>query len=389
MRYADFVDYSTLDPFKGQIMEALGPTWANIQRLGVRVVPESLGQPAALLDFVDYDFMLAFKSDCVGTKGYISDEMLATGWSGDTASLYSGLGIDLIAANANDVICMGAAPLALSDEIGSGRSEWFADEARVAGLLKGLRQGCDEAGLTIPCGETPTLPDIISPQTAYITGTMTGIVRPKERACWGQNLRAGDVIFGLASSGLHANGLTLARRIAERFPQGYLTPFGGHPSCGGGERAPSSPSTNAEGGWTLGQELLTPTQIYVKPVLEMFETGVELHYLSNITGHGWRKVMRCRYPFAYDIETLPEPPLVFRFLQEEGGISDDEAYQTWNMGVGFCLYAPESEAKAIERISAKHGITMIQLGHVRERADNVRGEKQVVIRPLQITYSPM
>lgn len=366
MRYADFVDYSTLDPFKRRIINALGPTWANIEGLGVRVVPESLGQPAALLDFVDYDFMLAFKSDCVGTKGHIADKMLAAGWSGDVASLYSGLGVDLIAHNANDLICVGAAPLALSDEIGSGRSEWFAEEARVTGLLEGLRRGCDEAGITIPCGETPTLPDVINPETAYITGSMIGIVRPKERACWGQSLQAGDVIFGLASSGIHANGLTLARRITERLPQGYLTPFGGSAATGGD--------------WTLGQELLTPMQIYVKPVLEMFEAGVELHYLSNITGSGWRKVMRCRYPFTYVIESLPEPQHIFHFLQEQGEINDYEAYQTWNMGVGFCLYAPEREAETIEGICAEYGISVMRLGRVEE------GEKRVILPSLGVEY---
>ncbi len=362
MRYADFVDYSTLDPFKRRIIEALEPTWGNVARLGIRLVPESLGQPAVLLDFVDHDFMLAFKGDCVGTKGYIADAMIEAGWRGDAGSLYAGLGVDLVAANSNDVICMGATPLALSDEIGSGRSEWFADEARVAELLQGLQRGCDEAGITIPCGETPTLPDIINPETAYITGSMIGIVRPKERACWGQGLQAGDVIFGLASFGFHANGLTLARRIAERLPQGYLTPFGD---------------------WTLGQELLIPTRIYVQPVVEMFEAGVELHYLSNITGSAWRKVMRCRRPFTYVIESLPDPPLLFRFLQERGEISDYEAYQTWNMGLGFCLFAPEGEAEAIEGICTGYEIPVMRLGYVEE------GEKQVVICPLQIAYSPL
>jgi len=364
MRYADFVDYALLDPFKERVIEALGPTWGHIHRLGVRVVPESLGQPAALLDFVDYDFMLAFKSDGVGTKGCIADAMLAAGWKGDAADLYAGLGIDLIAMNANDLICMGATPLALSDEIGSGRSEWFADEARVRGLLEGLRRGCDEAGLTIPCGETPTLPDVIAPQTAYITGSMIGLVRPKGRACWGQRLREGDVLLGLASSGIHSNGLTLARRIAEGLPQGYLTPFG------------------SGGDWTLGQELLTPTRLYVRPVLEMFEADIALHYLSNITGSGWRKLMRCRYPFTYVIETLPDPPPIFHLLQERGGVSDYEAYQTWNMGIGFCLYAPEGEVEAIERVCAAHGLPVMRLGYVEA------GERRVVLRPLGVEYRP-
>jgi len=360
MRYAHFVDYSTLDPFKRRILEALEPTWANIQGLGVRIVPESLGQPATLLDFMDSDFMLAFKADCVGTKALIADAMIEAGWQGDVGSLYAGLGVDLIAMNANDVICMGAAPLALTDEVGSGRSEWFANEARVAGLIEGLRRGCDEAGITIPGGETPTLPDVVNPHTAYITGSMLGIVRPKERANWGQRLQAGDLIFGLPSSGIHSNGVTLARRIVERLPEGYVTPFAD---------------------WTLGQELLVPNRMYVKPLLEMFEASVELHYLSNITGSGWRKVMRCRRPFTYVIESLPEPQPIFRFLQEQGGISDYEAYQTWNMGVGFCLYAPEWEAEAIREIGAKHGLTVMRLGHVED------GGKRLVLRPLGINYT--
>jgi phosphoribosylformylglycinamidine cyclo-ligase len=357
MRYADFVDYSTLDPFKERIVEALGPTWTNINPLGIRLIPESLGQPAVLLDFLNYDFALAFKNDCVGTKGYIADKMVAEGWDGDVASLYSGLGVDVVANNANDIICMGATPIALSDEIGSGRSEWFADEARVTGLLEGLRRGCDETGITIPCGETPTLPDVVNPQTSYITGSMIGIVRPKERACWGQDLQEGDVIFGLPSSGLHSNGLTLGRRIVERWPQGYFTVFGD---------------------WTVGQELLTPTKTYVAPVLE---AGVEMHYLSNITGSGWRKVMRCRYPFTYVLESLPEPPHIFRVLQQEGGISDHEAYQTWNMGVGFCLYAPARESAAISAICADHGMSVVQMGHVE------KGERRVVIDELQVAYT--
>jgi phosphoribosylformylglycinamidine cyclo-ligase len=208
---------------------------------------------------------------------------------------------------------------------------------------------------------------VIEPNTSYITGSMVGIVRPKQRACWGESLQAGDVILGLASSGIHSNGLTLARRIAEHLPRGYLTPF--------------TASAGTESGWTLGQELLTPTRIYVRPVMEMFEAGVDLHYLSNITGHGWRKVMRCRYPFTYVIDSLPELPSIFRLLQKWGKVSDEEAYQTWNMGVGFCLFAPQGEAERIEGICARHGISAMRLGHVEA------GEKQVLIRPLQITYS--
>jgi len=357
MRYSDFVDYSKLDPFKRKIVSYLGSTFKNISPLGIRLVRESIGEPAALLDFLDDDFMLAFKSDGVGTKNRIADQMIKK--EGGAKKLYSGFGIDLIAVNANDLICLGARPIALSDEIASGDSSWFEKKDQVAGLLSGLKRGCRQAGVTIPCGETPTLVDIIYPDAVNITGSMIGIVRPKSKVILGRELKAGDLIYGLASNGIHANGLTLARKIVEKLPRTYFTKFGRK---------------------TIGEELLRPTRIYVKPVLEMIDRGVEAHYLSNITGSGFRKIMRAKRSFTYLINRLPRKLKVFSFLQEKGQVSDFEAYQTWNMGVGFVIFAPRSEEKKIAKIGQKHRIGVYKLGEVR------RGPRRVVIKPLNIVY---
>lgn len=367
MKYSDYVDYSKLDPFKKAVMSKMETTFKNIEGLGIRIVPESIGEPAALLDFVNYDFMLAFKTDGVGTKNKIADKLAflraqtAKGQDilKDKGWFYRGFGKDLIAMNVNDLICVGATPIALTDEVASGISEWYEKEHRVGELLEGLKEGCDEAGITIPCGETPTLQDIILPDSVNMTGASIGIVRPKERALFGQKLEAGDIIYGLASNGIHSNGLTLARRIAEKLPDNFLTELEGK---------------------TLGEGLLTPTKIYSKPVVEMFDAGIEIHYLSNITGSAWKKIMRARRPFTYVIENVPEPQSIFKFLQEKGNVSNEEAYKTWNMGVGFVIFAPQSEGDKIKQIANKYNVGCYVLGHVEE------GEKQVVIKPLSITY---
>ncbi len=358
MKYSDFVDYSKLNPFKEKVIKYLEPTFKNLSYLRIKVVKESIGEPAVLLDFLDYDFMLAFKSDGVGTKNKIADEMLKKK-DLDAKNLYSGFGIDLIAMNANDLICLGATPIALSDEVASGDSSWFQDKEKVEGLLLGFKKGCNQASMTIPCGETPTLQDIIYPDSVNITGSMIGIVKPKSKVILGRDLKAGDFIYGLAASGIHSNGLTLARKIVEKLPQGYFTSFAKK---------------------TIGEELLKPTKIYVKSILAMIKRNIKIHYMSHITGSAFRKIMRSKKSFTYVIEKLPRKLKIFRFLQEKGEISDYEAYQTWNMGVGFVIFAPEDQERKIAKICQKHKVSFYQLGRVEN------GPKKVIIKPLNIVY---
>lgn len=359
MKYTDFVDYSKLDPFKEKVTKNLAPTFKNLSRLHIRVVKQSIGEPAVLLDFLNYDFMLGFKSDGVGTKNKIADWMLTKKKNLNAKKLYSGFGVDLIAVNANDLICLGATPIALSDEIASGNSFWFEKKEEIEGLLSGFKKGCNQAGITIPCGETPTLQNIIYPDSVNITGSMIGIVKPKSKVILGQKLKVGDVIYGLASNGIHTNGLTLARKIVERLPNGYFTSFGKK---------------------TIGAELLKPTRIYVNPILEMLKKNINIHYMSNITGSAFKKIMRAKRPFTYVIERLPKKPKIFSFLQKKGGVTDFEAYQTWNMGVGFVIFSPKDQEKKINRCLQKYKIKLIKLGWVK------KGPKRVVLKPVNIIY---
>ncbi len=364
MKYADIEGLEKKDPFKKGLIDLLMPTAKNLSKHGIEIVPQSLGEPAALLDFLDYDFYLAFKTDGVGTKSLIADKMTEAirkgkKFKGEIWRLYAGLGVDLIASNVNDLICVGAKPIALSDEISAGDYHIFTDPDRGKGLFKGLKKGCIESGITIPCGESPTLPDIINKKAISMTGSSIGLVRPKKKVIFGQKLRAGDAIFGLSSSGIHTNGLSLARKIIEKLPQDYFTVFGKK---------------------TIGEELLVPTRIYVKPIIEMMDKGVEIHYMSNISGSAFRKIMRAKKDFTYVIEKLPRKPRVLNYLTELDKIPDNEAYETWNMGLGFVIFAPENQESRIFDISRKYKIKAYKLGWVE------KGPKRVIIRPLNVVY---
>lgn len=365
MKYADIEGLGKKDEFKKGFFKLFFRTQKNLYKHRLKILSDSIGEPAALIDFSDYDFYLAFKSDGIGTKTLIADKMAKIIRSNNKYShikidkLYEGLGIDLIASNVNDLICLGATPVALSDEIAAGKYEKFMDQELIRGLYKGLEKGCNEAGITIPCGESPTLPDIVTDNAINITASAIGIIKPKKRAVFEKKLKEGDIIFALSSSGIHTNGLSLARRIVEKLPGGYFTKFGNK---------------------TVGEELLTPTQIYVKPILEMLDDKVVIHYMSNISGSAFHKIMREKKDFTYVIDQLPDKPKILSYLQKIHNIPDNEAYETWNMGVGFAIFAPPQEENKIMRICKKYKINCLRIGYVK------KGGKQVIIKPISVIY---
>lgn len=363
MKYSEIEGLTKKDNFKQGIVGLVKTTAKNILSQRIRIVPESLGEPAALLDWLDEDFYLAFKTDGVGTKSLIAETMAPIAgkkhWPNSRIiNLYAGLGIDLIASNVNDLVCLGAIPLALSDEVAVGNFRKFLDQDFVKGLLKGLKRGCQEAQITIPCGESPTLTDVIKPGVYSLTGSSIGIIRPKKQAIFGQNLQAGDIIYGLTTDGIHTNGLSLARKIVEKLPKGYFTAFGKR---------------------TVGEELLRPTRIYSQIILEMIK-NLEIHYLSHISGSAFRKISRAKKSFTYVIDNLPKPPKILTALQKWGRVSNSEAYETWNMGLGMAIFAPADQEKKMLNICRKDKIGFIKLGRVES------GQKKVIIKPLNITY---
>ena len=368
VKYSDVVDYDKLDPVKRKALDVFKSTFQNPSRLNIKVMP--VGETAAVLDFLDYDFMLAFNVEGLGTKNLIADrlykDLMAKGLAKEAAKVYRSLGQDTVSMSVTDLIAVGAEPVVYADMITSGDSKWFDDLERVDALLQGYKTAADIAGLAIPQGETPTLSGVVYPETLDLAGSSVGIIRPKTRFIYGQKIKAGDAIFGLPSGGICSNGVSKARKIAEKLPKDYHTVL--------------------SSGKELGEELLTPTPIYARPIREMFEAGVDIHYLPPITGHAWRKLARAKFPFDYIIENVPEPPVVLSSLVEFGrqhgfDVSDEENYQVWNMGVFMGIIAPGEDEEKIRQVTDRHGIDLYRLGRVEN------GSRQVVIRPKNITYS--
>jgi len=358
MKYSDIVDYGKLDPVKRAALESFSSSLEMPSRLGLRIVPETLGESAVAIDFPGQDFMLAFNVEGLGTKNLIADAMCNDS-RGKGFRYYESIGQDCVAMSTNDLSSVGADPFVYGDILSSGDSSWFSDFERAKAVLKGFKRAAAQIGMAIPCGETPTLKGVVHDSTIDMAGASVGLIRPKERLTYGQNLAAKDVIIGLASSGIHSNGVSLARKVAEQQPEGYFTEL---------------PS-----GKILGEELLVPTTLYSRPLIEMLGKA-EVHYLSPITGHGWRKIMRAKRSFSYEIGFVPEPGELFGFLVEKSGVDEKEAYFTWNMGLGYAVMAPRESAEKIIGVAERHGIKAFELGTVKD------GRRKVEIGPKRIVF---
>ena len=348
------VNYDAMDPVKRLAQQAAAETTVNLARFGANEVPGIRGESAYVIE--EKDRYVAHVVEGLGTKNLVADEVRK--FTGKTH--YDSIAQDTVAMIANDLITVGADPQVVSAYWAVGDSEWFLDEERAADLASGWKNAVDMAGAVWGGGETPTLKGIINPNAIDLAGSATGIVRPKERLVSEEKLKLGDAIFMVESSGIHANGLTLARSIADNLPEGYQTLLAD--------------------GRTYGESLLMPTHIYAKLVRDLFEAGIDIHYMVNITGHGWRKLMRPKRALTYFIGAIPQPQPVFNFIKEHSGNDNKEVYGNFNMGAGFALYVPDNKADLVEKVSKGNGLKSMLAGYVQE------GEKQVVIEPLGITF---
>ncbi|MFH1712729.1 MAG: AIR synthase related protein [Candidatus Jacksonbacteria bacterium] len=357
------VDYDAMDPFKRMCQLAGRGTAHNAERLGFFEYGFSRGESAFLLETLE--FYLAHVEEGLGTKNLVADAMYKlTG-----KSYYDTIAQDTVAMIVNDMITLGALPISVAMHLAVGDSSWFDDEQRIQDLVNGWKNACDLAGCVWAGGETSTLRDMVHPNTAVLSGSAVGIIQPKARLISPRDIRDGDIIVLLGSSGIHANGLTMARKIAQQLEgthvsqHGYLT------------RIDDS---------TYGACLLEPTVIYVPIIEKCLTEGVEIHYLVNITGHGWRKLMRPIDPFVYRIKHIPHHPHpVFKFMQTLGPISDEEAYGNLNMGAGFAIYAPPSEVNKIILIAREFGISALPAGEIRKEGI----QKKVIIEPKNLEYT--
>jgi phosphoribosylformylglycinamidine cyclo-ligase len=284
------------------------------KRSGLGAPLTDVGHYAGLIDFGEY--ALALTTDGVGSKVLIANEM----------KRWNTVGIDCIAMNVNDLLAMGIEPLAFVDYIAI--SEPNDEIMRQIG--EGLAKGAEMSKITIVGGETASLPDII--RGFDLAGTCLGMVK-KDRIITGERIEIGDAIVGLPSTGVHSNGYSLVRRIIKGAGYMYSNPL------------PCNTDT------TIGDELLIPTKIY----MEILDAAgrFNIHGLAHITGSGLMKLHRITR-YGFNITDPLEPQPVFRFLQEEGGVEDLEMYKTFNMGMGFVVVLPRSEAReAAEMLGGK------------------------------------
>ena len=350
------VDYGALDPFKRRAQLAGRSTADVIRRLGVSEVEASRGESAYLIETADS--YLAHVEEGLGTKNLVADAMYRLV---PTRSYYDHIAQDTVAMIVNDMVTLGALPLAVAMHLGAGSSDWFQDERRTSDLIDGWRAACQLARCAWGGGETPTLSGVVEASTVVLAGSAVGVIKPKGHLIRA-NIEHGDAIVMFESSGIHANGLTLARAIAARAPNGYLTPL--------------------RDGRTYGEALLDATHIYVPVIEECHHRGVDIHYAVNVTGHGWRKLMRASELFAYVVEQLPEPLPVFDFIQSVGNVDDAEAYGNLNMGAGFAIYVAESDVPTVLDIAKGLPFGAFRAGHVEKSAT-----KRVVINPKGLEYS--
>ncbi len=343
------VDYDAMDPSKKDAQLKARETAGNLEKVGYREVEASRGESAYVWD--EGNKYGALVVEGLGTKNMVADEMRKI--TGKT--YHHEIAQDDVAMIVNDIIVVGARPLVVGAYFAAGNSQWFSDEEKMRDLTDGFRDACNKAGAVWGGGESATLIRIIEQGTADLAGSCVGEIKPKDRLTLGDKLTPGDRILLVESSGIHANGLTLARTIASRLPEGFATPL--------------------SDGRSFGESLLTPTYIYAKLIQDLFDQDVDIHYMVNITGHGWRKLMRANRDFTYAIDKIPDPQPEFKFIQEQSSNDDREMYGNFNMGAGFAIFVPQTHVDNVQKIGRQHSLSILNAGVVEE------GPRQVIIKP--------
>jgi phosphoribosylformylglycinamidine cyclo-ligase len=332
------------------VIQHLGPTLDFPD--GVETLTR-FGQYASVLK-VSEEFAIAISTDGVGTKTIVAS----------TLGRYDTIGYDCVAMNVNDVLCVGATPIAMVDYLGVNT----LDAGRTDEILRGLAGASKEAGIAIPGGELAQLPEVIGSdgkgpgddKAFDLVGTCVGVVHP-DKVIVGQDVEVGDTIIGIASSGVHSNGLTLARSVL--LEQAGL----------------SYDASVPELGRSLGEELLEPTEIYVRAVLPLWKAGLQTRGLAHITSDGLANLCRLDAEVGYKIDALPPTPAIFTLIQERGNIDAAEMYRVFNMGIGFVVIVPPDEAEAAIRTITEAGYAPHRIGTVTDEPGRVTIEQAALV----------
>ncbi len=348
------VNYETLDPAKKMAQEAAKQTSINLRKHGFKEISDTRGESAFV--WSQKNILMASVIEGLGTKNLVADITSQI----TNKTYYDIIGHDTVATIINDLISVGARPLTINAYWAVGNSDWFKNIKRTKDLIKGWKSACDLAGAAWGGGETPTLKGIINEESIDLGGSAVGIISPARNLITDKKLKAGDKIILLKSNGINANGLSLAREIAKKLPKGY--------------------ATKLSNGKIYGEALLTKTNIYAKLIADLLKNKIDIHYISNITGHGLRKIMRARQNFTYVIEKIFNPQEVFLFIQKHANLSDEEMYQTFNMGQDYALFIPEKQVVKAQKIIRKNKFQSLDAGNIK------KGARQTIIKPKNIIF---
>lgn len=315
-----------------------------VERIGKMVrstynksVKSGVGGFASLYD-IGAGKYLAAGTDGVGTKLKIAQAL----------GVHHTIGIDLVAMCANDVVCTGARPMFFLDYIGCGKLELATSEA----IVKGIVDGCKQAGMALVGGETAEMPGMYGEGEYDLAGFAVGEVR-KAALLDGKKLKPGDELVGIRSSGVHSNGFSLVRKLIR------------------------------DDEVDLRQLALTPTRIYVKSILALLgQKKLGVRGLAHITGSGFLNIPRISAKFDYVIEALPERPEIFSVLQERAGLDTREMFTTFNMGLGFVVAVKKGQGEMAAKFLRRRGEDALVIGAIKKGKGRVllnAGDERVIL----------
>jgi len=328
------VDTDEADAGLARLTRRIVQTWPPAGAFGA--VKLDIGYFANVVDIGGQG--IAITTDGIGSKAMIASML----------GRYDTVGIDCVAMNVNDLICVGATPVSMVDYLAIEKAE----AAVIDAISVGLCAGAHMAGISISGGETAQLMDMIN--GFDLAGTAIGHV-PLERIIVGEGIRADDVVIGIESSGIHSNGLSLARRA-------FFHKHSYKPS-----------HRFDELGCDLGSELLRPTHIYVKEALELLARVASVRALMHITGDGFLNLTRVKSEVGFVLDALPPPPPIFSIIARLDGTADAEMFSVFNMGIGFCAVVAEADAALALSILGGHGKRAHRIGYaIADPARSVR-----------------
>ena len=358
------VNYTIIEPFKMAMIEAGKKTLKFPNKRGVFINKDAAHAHGAVFEYRGKEAHIWCQTqEDLGNKNWIAEWM----YQKTGKSYYESIAIDTALIVVNDVIAQGAMPVVFTDQLEASKSEWYGDKKRAKDFASGFLKICKEVGMALPAGESASVTYLINPKSpvkaiASLSGSVTGIVAPKENLITGRKLTVGDHIVGVASSGLHANGISLVIKKAMELPEKFLTKL---------------PNGN-----TIGKEALIPTRSYVALIEALLKAKVKIHALLPGTGDGVGKIAFDKRRYTYKIHSWLTVPPLFKFFNEQLKISLEDCLKTFNWGVGYYIFIPKEEVQNVLKIGKKIGYKLADIGIVEA------GDRKVIFEPGNLTLSP-